>query len=127
MPLVKVEIEKGHSRDFLISLIESTMDCVQKILKLPSDDRNIRLTEYDKGLFLMKPPYRLIIEISMFSGRTLDTKRELYLLIVNTLQNKLGIDKSEVFILINEQPKDNWGIRGGTPASEIDLGFKVEI
>jgi 4-oxalocrotonate tautomerase family enzyme len=127
MPLVKVEIEKGHNRDFLISLIESTMDCVQKILKLPSDDRNIRLTEYDKGLFLMKPPYRLIIEISMFSGRTLDTKRELYLLIVNTLQNKLGIDKSEVFILINEQPKDNWGIRGGTPASEIDLGFKVEI
>ncbi len=127
MPLVKVEIEKGHNRDFLISLIESTMDCVQKILKLPSDDRNIRLTEYDKGLFLMKPPYRLIIEISMFSGRTLDTKRELYLLIVNTLQNKLGIDKSEVFIFINEQPKDNWGIRGGTPASEIDLGFKVEI
>ncbi len=127
MPLVKVEIEKSHNRDFLISLIESTMDCVQKILKLPSDDRNIRLTEYDKGLFLMKPPYRLIIEISMFSGRTLDTKRELYLLIVNTLQNKLGIDKSEVFILINEQPKDNWGIRGGTPASEIDLGFKVEI
>ncbi len=127
MPLVKVEIEKGHNRDFLISLIESTMDCVQKILKLPSDDRNIRLTEYDKGLFQMKPPYRLIIEISMFSGRTLDTKRELYLLIVNTLQNKLGIDKSEVFIFINEQPKDNWGIRGGTPASEIDLGFKVEI
>lgn len=127
MPLVKVEIEKGQNRDFLISLIESTMDCVQKILKLPSDDRNIRLTEYDKGLFQMKPPYRLIIEISMFSGRTLDTKRELYLLIVNTLQNKLGIDKSEVFILINEQPKDNWGIRGGTPASEIDLGFKVEI
>ena len=127
MPLVKVEIEKGHNRDFLISLIESTMDCVQKILKLPSDDRNIRLTEYDKGVFQMKPPYRLIIEISMFSGRTLDTKRELYLLIVNTLQNKLGIDKSEVFIFINEQPKDNWGIRGGTPASEIDLGFKVEI
>lgn len=127
MPLVKVEIEKGQNRDFLISLIESTMDCVQKILKLPSDDRNIRLTEYDKGLFLMKPPYRLIIEISMFSGRTLDTKRELYLLIVNTLQNKLGIDKSEVFIFINEQPKDNWGIRGGTPASKIDLGFKVEI
>jgi 4-oxalocrotonate tautomerase family enzyme len=127
MPLIKIDIEKGQNKDFLISLMQLTMDCAQEILKLPSDDRNIRLMEYDKGLFFMKPPYRLIIEISMFSGRTIDTKRKLYQLIVNTLNDKLGIDKNEVFILINEQPKENWGVRGGIPASEIDLGFKVEI
>jgi len=32
-----------------------------------------------------------------------------------------------VFIVLNEQPRENWGIRGGIPASEIGLGFKVDI
>jgi 4-oxalocrotonate tautomerase family enzyme len=127
MPLIKVDIEKGNSKEFLTSLIDLTMNCVQEILKLPSDDRNIRLEEYEKGLFQMKYPYRLIIEISMFYGRTIETKRKLYQEIVSTLFDNLGIKKEEVFILINEQPKENWGIRGGIPASDIELGFKVEI
>ena len=127
MPLVKIEIEKGNKKEFLTSLIDLTMNCVQEILKLPSDDRNIRLIEYEKGLFLMKNPYRLIIEISMFSGRTTETKRKLFQLIVNSLFEKLGINKEEVFILINEQPRENWGVRGGLSAGDIELGFKVEI
>jgi phenylpyruvate tautomerase PptA (4-oxalocrotonate tautomerase family) len=32
-----------------------------------------------------------------------------------------------VFIVLNEIPLDNWGIRGGIPASEVDLGFKVGV
>ena len=27
----------------------------------------------------------------------------------------------------DEVPKENWGLRGGQPASEIELGFKVEV
>ena len=127
MPLIKVEIAKGNNKEFLISLIDLIMNCVQEALKLLPDDRNIRLAEFEKGLFQMKQPYRLIIEISMFSGRSAETKKKMYQLIVSTLSDKLEIKKEEVFILVNEQPKENWGIRGGIPASEIDLGFKVEI
>jgi len=127
MPLVKIDIEKGNSKEFLISLANLIMNCVQEALKLPPDDRNIRLNEFEKGLFQMKKPYRIIIEISMFSGRSVDTKRKLYQLIVSTLFNDLGIQKDEVFILLNEQPKENWGVRGGIPAMDIELGFKVEI
>jgi 4-oxalocrotonate tautomerase family enzyme len=127
MPLIKIEIAKGKDKTFLASLINVTMDCIKEALQLPADDKNIRLTEYDKELFQMKPPYRLLIEISMFSGRSNETKKQLYQHVVSVLSEKLKFKKEEIFILINEQPKENWGIRGGLPASEIALGFKVEI
>ena len=104
-----------------------TMSSLQQALQLPDDDRNIRIMEYEPYLFTMKKPYKLIIEISMFSGRTVVTKKLLYQLIVTNLSESLGIAKNEIFILINEQPKENWGVRGGIPANEIELGFKVDI
>ena len=127
MPLVNINIAKGRDKQFLNSLISITMDCVIDALKLPSNDRNIRLTEYEKNFFYLKPPYSMVIEISMFSGRTAETKKKLYQSIVSKLFDSLKIQKEEVFIIINEQPKENWGIRGGIPANEIDLGFEVEI
>ena len=127
MPLIHIEIEKGYDKAFLISLIEETINIVQEVLMLPEDDRNIRLTEFDKELFILKAPYRMIIGISMFTGRTPETKKELFKRIVTILSAKLPIKKEEIFILLNEQPQQNWGIKGGIPASETDLGFKVEI
>jgi hypothetical protein len=29
--------------------------------------------------------------------------------------------------VLNEPPMDNWGIRGGQMASEVDLGFEVQV
>lgn len=119
MPLVKIEIEKGNGKQFLNSLIDTTMGCVQEILDLPSDYKNIRLQEYEKGFFFMKSPYRILIEISMIAGRTNKIKKDLFQLIVRKLSEKLQMEKEEIFILINEQAKENWGIRGGISATEI--------
>ncbi|HOZ13231.1 MAG TPA: tautomerase family protein [Tenuifilaceae bacterium] len=127
MPLVSLSIAKGESSEFLSKLMSVTMSSLQQALQLPDDDRNIRIMEYEPYLFTMKKPYKLIIEISMFSGRTVVTKKLLYQLIVTNLSESLGIAKNEIFILINEQPKENWGVRGGIPANEIELGFKVDI
>ncbi len=127
MPLVKIETIKGHDREFLQSLMNSTMDCIQSVLSLPADDRNIRLMEYENDLFVMKNPYRYLIEITLFSGRSASIKKTLYKTIVSVLEEKCGIKKEEIFIVLNEQPLENWGVRGGTAASEINLNFKVDM
>lgn len=101
------------------------MDSVVDILQLPSDDRNIRIIEYQQEYFTMKPPYELLIEISMFVGRSKDTKRKLYHTIVSKLESKGLIDKEKVLITLNEQSVENWGVRGGIPADELDLGFNI--
>lgn len=68
----------------------------------------------------------LLVEVSMFSGRSLEAKRALYQGIVQRLA-RLGVDESDITIVIYEVPPENWGIRGGVPASEVELGFKVDV
>jgi len=38
-----------------------------------------------------------------------------------------GIPKEEVMILLREHPVENWGIRGGQAACDVDVGFKVNV
>jgi phenylpyruvate tautomerase PptA (4-oxalocrotonate tautomerase family) len=127
MPTVKVELLAGKDRSELIKIRNLVMDSVVEILQLPADDRNIRLIEYQPELFQMKSPYELLIEISLFAGRTKETKRNLFQTIVDRLEANGLMEKKKVFIVLNEQPAENWGVRGGIPADEIDLGFRVEI
>jgi phenylpyruvate tautomerase PptA (4-oxalocrotonate tautomerase family) len=127
MPLVKVEIAQGKDKTFLRELLATIMDNVQGALQLPEDDRNIRLNEYAPDFFTMKLPYTLLIEITLFSGRTAETKKKLYKKIVDALYEKLGIERESVFIVLYDQPLENWGVRGGVPASEINIGFKVDV
>jgi phenylpyruvate tautomerase PptA (4-oxalocrotonate tautomerase family) len=67
-----------------------------------------------------------LIEITLFAGRSLEAKRALYQAIVKNL-GALGIAPDDVFIVLNEVALENWGIRGGVPASEVDLGFNVKV
>ena len=58
--------------------------------------------------------------------RKLDAKRNLYKSIVSRFGD-LGIAPSDIFIILYEPPLDNWGLRGGLPASEADLGFNLNV
>lgn len=127
MPLVKVELQKGYDRLKLIKLREIVMSQVVQTLQLPENDQNFRLIEYEPDFFQMKPPYKVIIEISLFSGRTPKTKKLLFQNLVQQLETHQLFERKEVFILLNEQPLENWGVRGGIPANELELGFIVEI
>jgi 4-oxalocrotonate tautomerase family enzyme len=127
MPLVKIELATGKKRETLLKIRDTVMDAVVETLQLLPDDRNIRISEYDPELFRMKAPYEILIEITMFEGRTRETKRKLFRTIADQLENTCDIDRKKLFILINEQPMMNWGVRGCIPADELDLGFKVNI
>jgi phenylpyruvate tautomerase PptA (4-oxalocrotonate tautomerase family) len=127
MPLVKIELRKGMDANFLSVLQEQTMNAITTVLCLLEDDRNVRQIEYENSNFCMKNPYKILIEITMFSGRSDEIKKKLFGEIVNNLSDYLNIPPTEVFIVINEQPKSNWSVRGGIPASEIDLGFKIDV
>jgi phenylpyruvate tautomerase PptA (4-oxalocrotonate tautomerase family) len=127
MPLVKVELVKRNNKQVIVQIRDLVMDAVVEVLQLPADDRNIRVIEYEPEYFQMKPPYEMLIEIAMFSGRSKEAKKKLFQTILNNLISKELIAKEKVFILLNEQPMENWGVKGGIPADEINLGFKVNI
>jgi phenylpyruvate tautomerase PptA (4-oxalocrotonate tautomerase family) len=66
------------------------------------------------------------VEIIMFAGRSLDAKCLLCRTLIANLST-LGVPTVEVKVILIEVPPENWGLRGGFPASEIDLGFPVEV
>jgi hypothetical protein len=55
----------------------------------------------------------------MFAGRSLDTKHALYKAIVKNL-SEIGVPATEIKTILVDVPAENWGLRGGLPASEID-------
>ena len=98
-------------------------------LKIPDYDRDVVLDIYDAATRIVptgRSERYTRIEVVMFSGRSIDAKRALYQAIVANL-SALGVPATEIKIILHEVPAENWGLRGGHPASEIDLGFKVDV
>lgn len=130
MPLVRIDIYKGKSPEYKKSLMNSVHAALTEAFKIPPDDKRQILSEHDAEWFTIRPSntdqYTLIM-ITVFKGRSLEAKKRLYKKIVENLQRDPGIHPMDVTIVLNEQPLENWGIRGGIPASEADLGFSVNV
>lgn len=67
-----------------------------------------------------------IIELSIFEGRTVETKKEFIRLIYTRFREQLEILENDIEITIFETPKNNWGIRG-LPGDELSLNYKVNV
>lgn len=129
MPLVRVEVRKGRSPSEKNALLEAVHSALVEALRIPEQDRTQRIYEYPPDSFEVPPDKSdmfTLIEITMFPGRSTEAKRHLYKAIVRNL-GPLGIEPNDVFIVLHEPGMENWGIRGGVPASEVDLGFEVNV
>jgi len=111
------------------AVIDAVQSALREALKIPEWDRTLRLIEHPPSHFAI-PPGRgekfTLVEVSMFSGRSMGAKRVLYQAIVRNLA-ALGVPELDIKITLVEISPENWGLRGGMPASEIDLGFKIDV
>jgi phenylpyruvate tautomerase PptA (4-oxalocrotonate tautomerase family) len=126
MPMVQVELLRGRSSLEKKAILDAVHDSLVEAFKILDDDRVQRLIEHDSENFDVPSPGFVIVTITAFVGRSLDVKRSLYQRVVGKL-DALGFTPSEVKVVLNEVPLDNWAIRGGKPASEVDLGFDVNV
>jgi phenylpyruvate tautomerase PptA (4-oxalocrotonate tautomerase family) len=110
-------------------LILAVHSALSTSFQLPEWDRDILVDLYDGKRRIVpigKSDRFTRIEIELFLGRSLKAKRALYQSIVQNL-SALGIPRDEIKIILIEIPLENWGVRGGLPASESDIGFKVDV
>jgi len=129
MPLAKIEVRRNRPASEVTALIEAVYQAQREALKVPEGDRQIRYVEHKPEHFEVPPGKTenfTLVEITLFPGRSLEAKRRLYQSIVRRF-GELGISQMDIFIVLNEPPLDNWGIRGGIPASEVDIGFKIDV
>jgi hypothetical protein len=103
--------------------------CVVEALRYPPDKRAHRFFHLHPEDFFY-PPGRTerytILEISMFEGRSVETKKRLLRLLYERLERECAIGPQDLEITIFETPKHNWGIRG-LPGDELALEYRVEV
>ncbi len=129
MPVARIETRKHWPLEQVQAIMDAVYLAQREALKVPEHDRQIRYIEHRPEHFHVPPGKTenyTLIEITLFAGRSLEAKHNLYREIVKRL-GAIGIAPEDVFIVLHEEPLDNWGIRGGVPASEVDLGFKVNV
>lgn len=103
--------------------------CVMEALQYPANKRAHRFLHLDKSDFYYpegRSDRYTIIEISMFEGRSVEAKKNLYRLLFRKIHDELGIAPLDVEITIFETPRHNWGIRGKA-GDELDLDYQVEV
>lgn len=108
--------------------IDSVQSTLETVLKLLPHDRLIIFNENCESFyqpFNTTGPYALI-EIKLFNGRTLETKRLLYQSLTDLMMT-FEIPKENVRIALIEIPKENWGIRGGQAGCDVTLGYETHI
>jgi phenylpyruvate tautomerase PptA (4-oxalocrotonate tautomerase family) len=129
MPLVRIEILEGRSVEERRQLFEAIHRALVEAFEIPDDDRTQRIVEYHPVNFEIPPGKSdryTLIEITAFPGRSRTAKAALYEAIVQRLGD-LGVDATDVSIVVHEPSLENWGIRGGRPADEVDLGYRLDV
>ncbi len=115
MPLIRVDIVKGKSPEYKKILLDCIHEGMMETLGIEDWDRFQRIIEIDKENFEIpsgKTENFTIIEITMFQGRSKEQKRALIEIITKKLGERLEIIPTDVFIIINEPPNENWGLGG---------------
>ena len=131
MPAIQIDIRTQYSVAQEQALLNTVLLAVQQSFQLAQGDRNIRLYVHEPHRFqvfdhLSHPELFTQISIDCFTGRSLETKRHLYENLVRNL-TALGIPADHILIMLKESPLENWGIRGGQAACDVDLGFQVNV
>ena len=111
------------------AISEAIHKSVMFALEYPPEKKFHRFIALDQSEFIYpddRSEKYIIIEISMFEGRSIDAKKALIHQLYANIGVGAGIGHQDIEITIFETPKENWGIRG-MPADELKLGYKVEV
>jgi hypothetical protein len=99
-----------------------------EVLGLPADKRFHRffpMAPEDFPTPVGRTERYTIIEVLMFTGRTVVTKKAFYARLYRDAAEQLGIQPPDLELTLLESPRHDWAIRG-QPGDELDLGYRVE-
>ena len=129
MAQIKIYGVREHLNPIKATLSDVIHSCVVDALAFPQDKRAHRFFPLEAENFYYpagRTPHYTIIEISMFEGRSVETKKNLIRLLFERTQAELDLAPADLEVTITETPKHNWGFRG-QPGDEISLDYRVEV
>jgi hypothetical protein len=129
MPDVLAEVRKGWVGSQGVQFLDAISAAIVEVLRTPKDDKILRLIEHLPEHFAIPASAGerfTHIEITMFTGRTLATKRGLYNAIVRNIE-PFGVPANDVKIILIEVSPESVGMQGGRAACDLDIGYEIQI
>jgi phenylpyruvate tautomerase PptA (4-oxalocrotonate tautomerase family) len=128
MPLVKISMLKIWDNKQKKEISDKIHDSLVEAFKIPDDDYLYQIIEFDKDNYLYskkRTEKYILIEMTIFPGRSKKAKKHLYENIVSKL-SELKITPTDIIIILNELPLENWGLSGKS-GEETDIGFNLNV
>lgn len=129
MSQIKIYGLRGSLSPIRQQLSDTLHSCIVEAFQYPANKRIHRFFYLEKEDFFYpegRSDNYTIIEISLFEGRSVESKKLLYELIFTRFDEQLGIKPNDVEITLFETPKHNWGIRGKA-GDELALDYQVTV
>jgi len=129
MAQVKIYGLREHLEPVKRSLSDVIHSCIVDALQFPPDKRAHRffpMAPEDFCYPTSASPRYTIIEISMFEGRAVETKKSLIRMLFSRIVAQCDRAPHEIEVTITETPQHNWGFRG-EPGDEVGLSYKVNV
>ncbi len=129
MAQFKIYGVKGHLNPIKAKLSDVIHSCIVDALSFPQDKRAYRFFPLEAEDFYYpvgRTPRYTIVEISIFEGRSVQTKKNPIRLLFERAQRELDLAPADLEVTITETPKYNWGFRG-QPGDEVALNCKIGV
>ena len=129
MPYVRIETSHGWLEGRSEELFDAIDRALVAVLGVPPNDSLLRLQSHAERMIRLPQgcdPRFVLLEVSLFAGRTLATKRALYRALTDAVA-ALGVPADAVTVMLNEVVLENWGIRDGQVASGVSFDFAIGV
>ena len=121
MPLVRIDLAEGKPPEYRAKIGQIVYQAMLDVLSVPTDDRFQIIVEHPKAglqfdrnyLGIHRSDDCVFVQITLSSGRTVETKQRFYKAVADGLHEALKLRREDVFINLVEVSKENWSFGNG--------------
>ncbi|MBW1604872.1 tautomerase family protein [Lactobacillus sp. Sy-1] len=120
MPLMRIDVIKGHDEKYLQSLLDTSYQVLLNTFGVPEGDRYQIITQHepfemnilDAGLGIQRSKDVVVFQITT-RYRNVTQKRAFYEQLANGLKLKIGLDPKDLMISLSTNGDSDWSFGYG--------------
>jgi phenylpyruvate tautomerase PptA (4-oxalocrotonate tautomerase family) len=121
MPLVRIELLRGRSSEWIAALGAAVHAAMVEVLGVPERDAFRVVTEHEPGRLHFDPGYLdvarteafVLVEIVLSAGRPTETKQRLFRRLADLVHERTGLRPEDLMVTLVENQRDCWSFGGG--------------
>ena len=123
MPLVRIELARGKSQEWIAALGAAVHAAMVEVLGVPQRDQFRVVTEHERGpgglwysrdyLDVARSDAFVLVEIVLSTGRSTEVKQSFFRRTAELVEEGTGLRKEDLMIVLVENQRDCWSFGGG--------------